>query len=399
MCTVWRPVQTRSNISLRHGSTVCICSLALTRHDFTVIPSEDCHASEYIAAHDARREYISGFTGSAGCAVVTLDKAVLATDGRYFSQALKELDSNWQLLKQGTQDVPTWQEWSATEAAGSKTVAVDPTLISASAAAKLAEKVKRAGGAQLRPLEGNLVDLVWVAGRPDRPSNPALTHPSKFAGKGVEDKLSELRRDLAKKNSLGLVVSELDEVAWLFNLRGFDIPYNPIFFSYAIVTPDSAVIYIDKGKLDADTRAHLDKSGITVKPYEDIFADIKTLSDGQKQPEAGSDAQPAQFAISNKASWALKLAFGEGANVEEVRSPICDAKAIKNATEVEGMKACHVRDGAALIEYFSWLEDQLLAKKAVLDEVAAADKLEELRKGQENYVGLSFNTISSTGPK
>ncbi|MBE3050395.1 aminopeptidase P family N-terminal domain-containing protein, partial [Candidatus Bathyarchaeota archaeon] len=287
-----------------------ICSLTLTRHDVTVIPSEDCHASEYIAGHDARREYICTFTGSAGCAVVTHDKAILSTDGRYFSQALKELDSNWQLLKQGTQDVPTWQEWAATEAAGGKTVAVDPTLISASAADKLAEKVQRAGGARLRPLEENLVDLVWVAGRPDRPCNPAFTLSSKFAGKGVDEKLSELRRELAKKKSLGLVVSELDEVAWLFNLRGSDIPYNPVFFSYAIVTPDSAVIYIDKEKLDAETLSHFGANGITVKPYGDIFADIKSLSDGQKKTDTGSDSQPGKFVISNKSSWALKLAFG-----------------------------------------------------------------------------------------
>lgn len=278
-------------------------------------------------------------------------------------------------------------------------MAVDPTLISASAAEKLAEKIQRAGGRRLRDLEENLVDLVWVSGRPDRPSHPAFTLPGTFSGKSSKEKLSELRRELAKKNSLGLVVSELDEVAWLFNLRGSDIPYNPVFFSYAIVTPDSAVIYVDEVKLDAATRSHLEANGITVKPYGDIFTDIKSLSGGPNRHEADSDGRPPHFVISTKASWALKLAFGEGTNVEEVRSPICDAKAIKNATEIEGMRACHVRDGIALIEFFSWLEDQLVAQKATLDEVSAADKLEELRKGQENYVGLSFNTISSTGPK
>lgn len=378
---------------------VYIFSRALTRPYSTVIPSEDCHASEYIAACDARREYISGFTGSSGCAVVTHDKAILATDGRYFSQALKELDNDWQLLKQGTQDVPTWQEWSATESAGGKTVAVDPTLISASAAEKLAEKVQRAGGRQLRALEDNLVDLVWASGRPDRPSHPAFVLSGIFAGKSAKEKLSELRRELAKKNSLGLVVSELDEVAWLFNLRGSDIPYNPVFFSYAIVTPDSAVIYIDEEKLGAGARSHLEANGIMAKHYGDIFTDIKSLSGGPKKHEADSDGRSPHFVVSTKASWALKLAFGEGTNVEELRSPICDAKAMKNATEVEGMRTCHVRDGVALIQFFAWLEDQLVSCRATLDEVAAADKLEELRKGQENYVGLSFNTISSTGPK
>lgn len=364
-----------------------------------VIPSEDCHASEYIADHDARREYISGFTGSSGCAVVAHDKAALATDGRYFSQAAKELDDNWQLLKQGVQDVPTWQEWTATEAAGGKTVAVDPTLISASAAGKLSEKIQRGGGAELRALEENLVDLVWVTGRPGRPSNPAFILSDTFAGKDVKTKLLELRRELEKKNSLGLVVSELDEVAWLFNLRGSDIPYNPVFFSYAIITADSAVIYIDGEKLDAEARSSLERNGVAIKPYGDVFADIRSLSDRPSQDVAGSNGETPHLLISTKASWALKLAFGDGANVEAVRSPICDAKAIKNVTEMDGMRACHARDGAALIEFFAWLEDHLIVKKATLDEVAAADKLEEIRKGKENYAGLSFNTISSTGPK
>lgn len=365
----------------------------------TVIPSEDCHASEYISEHDARREYITGFTGSSGCAVVTLEKAILATDGRYFSQALKQLDSNWQLLKQGIPDVPTWQEWAATRAAGGKTVAVDPTLISASAAEKLTEKVQRAGGMPLQALEENLVDLVWGSEHLDRPCNPAFTLPGTFAGKSANEKLLELRRELVKKNSLGVIISELDEVAWLFNLRGSDIPYNPVFFSYAIVTLESAAIYVDKEKLDAEASSYLEENGVAIKPYKDIFADIKSLSEKPGQLDPGPACQPPHFAISTKASWALKLAFKRGANVEVTRSPICDAKAVKNATETEGMRACHIRDGVALIEFFSWLENQLVVQRAVLDEVAAADKLEDLRKGQDNYVGLSFNTISSTGPK
>ncbi|GKT88022.1 exocyst complex component Sec8 [Colletotrichum tofieldiae] len=279
--------------------------------DVYVIPSEDSHASEYIAGCDARREFISGFSGSAGCAVVTLDKAALATDGRYFNQASKQLDQNWQLLKQGLQDVPTWQEWSAEQSTGGKVVGVDPELITGSIAKKLAEKVKRSGGSDLVPLDQNLVDLVWAKDRPARPKNPVKVLPNKFSGKDVKTKLKELRQELDKKNSRAFVVSMLDEIAWLFNLRGDDIPYNPVFFSYAIITSDSATLY--------------------------------------------------------------------------------------NKNEMGGMRACHIRDGAALIEYFAWLEDQLVAKKVKLDEVQAADKLEQLRSKQKDYVGLSFDTISSTG--
>ncbi|GJC95463.1 metallopeptidase family M24 [Colletotrichum higginsianum] len=365
--------------------------------DVYVIPSEDSHASEYIAGCDGRREFISGFSGSAGCAVVTLDKAALATDGRYFNQASKQLDQNWLLLKQGLQDVPTWQEWSAEQSAGGKVVAVDPELITGSIAKKLAERIKRSGGSDLLPLNENLVDLVWAGNRPTRPKNPVKVLPVKFSGKDVGTKLKELRQELSKKNSRAFVVSMLDEIAWLFNLRGDDIPYNPVFFSYAIITSDSATLYVDDYKLGEETQAYLAGNGVTVKPYESIFDAISILRSSDKPTEATPGAPSKKFMISTKASWALKRSLGGDGQVDEVRSPIGDSKAVKNDNEMAGMRACHIRDGAALIEYFAWLEDQLVAKKVKLDEVQAADKLEQLRSKQNDYVGLSFDTISSTG--
>ncbi|KAF0316308.1 putative Xaa-Pro aminopeptidase P [Colletotrichum sp. SAR11_59] len=363
--------------------------------DVYVIPSEDSHSSEYIAGCDARREFISGFSGSAGCAVVTLDRAALATDGRYFNQASKQLDKNWLLLKQGLQDVPTWQEWSAEQSAGGKVVGVDPELITASIAKKLAEKIKRCGGSDLVALDENLVDLVWAKDRPARPKNPVVVLPETFSGKDVKSKLKDLRQDLEKKNSHAFVVSMLDEIAWLFNLRGDDIPYNPVFFSYAIITNESATLYIDKSKLGEATRAYLSDNGIAIKSYESIFEAISALRSSVDRADDGLVSK--RFIISTKASWALKRSLGGDGLVDEVRSPIGDSKAVKNKTEMAGMRACHIRDGAALIEYFAWLEDQLVAKKAVLDEVQAADKLEQLRSKQKDYVGLSFDTISSTG--
>lgn len=363
------------------------------------MPSEDSHSSEYIAACDARRAYISGFTGSAGCAVITHDKAALATDGRYFSQAEAELDGNWTLLKQGLQDVPTWQEWSADEAAGGKTVAVDPTLLPVAAVSKLAEKIEKQGGKQLLPLDGNLVDAVWAKDRPAQPSQPVIVLSEDFAGKSVSAKIADLRQELEKTSSPGFVVSMLDEVAWLFNLRGSDIPHNPVFFSYAIVTPEVATLYVDDSKLDEACLAHLKANEVEVKRYGDIFGDCQKLH-AEVTSKAEKQSTPSgNFLISNKASWALKIALGGQGSVDDIRSPIGDAKAIKNEIEIAGMRACHVRDGAALIEYFAWLEDQLIAKKAHLDEVDGADKLEEIRQKQEHFVGLSFRTISSTGPK
>ncbi|POR38463.1 Putative Xaa-Pro aminopeptidase P [Tolypocladium paradoxum] len=364
-----------------------------------IIPSEDSHSSEYIADCDARREFMSGFTGSAGCAVVTLQAAALATDGRYFNQASKQLDDNWTLLKQGLQDVPTWQEWAAEQSAGGKTVAVDPTLLAGPAAKKLAEQIRKAGGSDLLPLDDNLVDAVWADRRPSRPRQAVIVLPDDVAGKSVQSKIADLRQELAKKNCPGFFVSMLDEVAWLFNLRGSDIPYNPVFFSYATVTPQSATLYIDESKLSEACTAHLASNSVQVKPYDAFLSEARSLhAEIAEKNKASGATTPGAFLISNKGSWALQRALGGEGSVEEIRSPVGDAKAIKNETEMAGMRACHVRDGTALIEFFAWLEDQLVAKKATLDEVQAADKLEELRSKKQHFVGLSFPTISSTGP-
>ncbi|RCI13955.1 hypothetical protein L249_8101 [Ophiocordyceps polyrhachis-furcata BCC 54312] len=366
-----------------------------------IVPSEDSHSSEYIADCDARREFISGFTGSAGWAVITRSAAALATDGRYFNQAYHELDDNWTLLKQGLQDVPTWQEWVAEQSAGGKVVAVDPELITCLIAKKLSEQIRKAGGAELLPLQENLIDIVWAAHRPSRPHQPVTVLLDEFSGKSVRSKITDLRHELAKKNCPGFFISMLDEVAWLFNLRGSDIPFNPVFFSYAVVTPHVATLYVDESRLSEIAKSHLASNDVQLKPYETFLSDAREICSEMLENEKTSSPEtlaPQTFLMSNKGSWALQHALGGDGSVEESRSPVGDAKAIKNETETRGMRECHVRDGAALIEFFAWLEDQLVAKKARLDEVQAAQKLEELRSRHRHFVGLSFPTISSTGP-
>ncbi|KAI6778248.1 Xaa-Pro aminopeptidase P-like protein [Emericellopsis cladophorae] len=367
-----------------------------------IVPSEDNHASEYIADSDARRPYISGFTGSAGVAIITPDTAVLSTDGRYIIQATKQLDDNWTLLNSALPEAPTWQDWSAEHSSGGKNVGVDASLIASSMAKKLQEKIHKRGGADLVPLEENLVDLVWGTDQPPRPQEPIIVLPDDLAGKTVQAKLHDLRLELGKRQAIGFVISMLDEIAWLLNMRGSDIPYNPVFFSFAIVTPDSTTLYIDDAKLDHTCKKHLTENEIHLRPYSAILDDARRLSAtaAQAQQPIGDKGtgSPHRLLLSNKGSWALHRALGGDDMVDEVRSPVGDAKAIKNPTELQGMRACHIRDGAALIEYFAWLEDQLVAKKATLDEVEADDKLIELRSKHDNFVGLSFPTISSTGP-
>ncbi|KAL4806136.1 hypothetical protein BDV18DRAFT_152249 [Aspergillus unguis] len=361
--------------------------------DVYIVPSEDSHQSEYIAPCDGRREFISGFSGSAGTAIISLSEAALSTDGRYFNQAAKQLDNNWTLLKRGVEGVPTSQEWITQQAEGGKVVGVDPALITAAAARSLTEALEKSG-ASLVGVSQNLVDKVWGSDRPAPPQEKVRVHPEKYAGKTFQEKVSDLRKELENKKAAGFVISMLDEVAWLLNLRGNDIPYNPVFFSYCIVTPTTVELYIEDEKLTPEVKAHLG-GDVIIKPYDSIFADIKALSDAKKQDTEGS---PAKFLLSNRASWALNLSLGGEDHVDEVRSPIGDAKAVKNEVELAGMRACHVRDGAALIEYFAWLENELVNKKTTLDEVDAADKLEQLRSKQDLFAGLSFDTISSTGP-
>ena len=362
------------------------------------MPSEDAHSSEYIAPTDARREFICGFTGSAGTAVISHNKAALATDGRYFNQASKQLDSNWELLKQGMQDVPTWQEWTLEQAEGGKAVGVDPTTITAPEGKKLAEKIKKKGGKDLVAIAANLVDEVWGKAKPGRPNEPVKVLSMQYAGKSFQDKIEDLRKELDKKKAAGFVVSMLDEIAWLFNLRGNDIPYNPVFFSYAIITPTTATLYVDESKLEPNAKAHL--MGVNIRPYDAVFSDLIALPAQEPVANGASESLPSpkrKYLISTKASWALSQALGGEEKVDEIRSLIGDAKAVKNSTELEGMRQCHIRDGAALSEYFAWLEYELIENHSTIDEVQGADKLEAIRSKHDKFVGLSFDTISSTG--
>ncbi|KAK9470384.1 peptidase M24, structural domain-containing protein [Dipodascopsis tothii] len=363
----------------------------MTQHNIEIyiVPSEDAHQSEYIAPVDGRREFISGFTGSAGCAVISATKAALSTDGRYFLQAEQQLDSNWELLKQGMPDVPTWQEWALREAEGGKNIGVDATLISAAQAKDLTEKIKARKGGHFVGMDVNLVDAVWAAAQPARPKEPLRIQPIEYTGKHFAEKLDDIRKEIDKQAGSGLVVSMLDEIAWLFNLRGNDIPYNPVFFAYAFVTPTTATLYIDEEKITAEIRAFLGDA-VAIKPYDGIFADVKAFGEA-----AATDER--KLLVTSSASFGLTKLV-EPARVKTLKTaPIECAKAIKSPAEVKGMVDCHVRDGVAQIEYFSFLEAEF-KKGREYTEVTGADALERFRAAKDHFVGLSFPTISSSGP-
>ncbi|GMK58907.1 hypothetical protein CspeluHIS016_0603490 [Cutaneotrichosporon spelunceum] len=399
-----------------------------------VVPSGDAHSSEYLAPCDARRAYLTGFTGSAGQAVVTQTEALCWTDGRYFLQASKQLSSDWTLMKAGLPETPTWTNWLK-ELGPTTRVGVDPTVISEKEAAPLATALATDPTRALVPVKDNLVDAIW-ADRPPRPANPVFQLGEEYAGQSVSDKIKALREKLTAIGSPGLVVSALDEVAWLFNLRGSDIPYNPVFFAYAILTLHDVTLFANPASLPSDVKTYLQKNNVAVLEYDKVWQALDSwkgqLSAHRAEKEAADKAaneaataasergevptkvpasEPAppkmeekkdpklvksdKVLIGNSASWAIADALGKD-NCEVRRSLIEDAKARKNATEIEGFRRAHIRDGAALCRYFAWLEE-VLGKGEQWNEFDAATQLENFRRENKLFMGLSFDTISSTG--
>lgn len=356
--------------------------------DAFVVPTEDEHASEYLAAADERRAWISGFTGSAGCAIVTLDHAYLFTDGRYYLQASQQLDDNWTLMKVGMPDVPTWQEFLHKTLPANSKIGIDSTVLSVSDAETISTQLALKGS-ELVPLTTNLVDEVWGATKPKRPANEVFHLPEQFSGESHASKLARLRRALEEKDACAMVVTNLDDLAWLFNLRGSDIDYNPVFFAYAVVEPTRAIVFADAARVADDAKSRL-ANDVEFRPYTAVWeylrADLKGLVDSGDQ----------KVLIASNASLAVASCFDKN-RVLSTRSPITDLKAVKNEVELEGFRQSHLRDGAALVKYFSWLEAQL-EKGVELTECTAADKLEAYRAEQQHFKGLSFPTISATGP-
>lgn len=352
-----------------------------------VIPSGDAHQSEYIASCDERRAFISGFTGSAGTAIVTETKAAMWTDGRYYLQACAQMDDNWVLMKDGLPDTPTQGEWLCEVLPANGRVGVDPFLLSADAWKTLRKKLK-SDGHVLIPIEKDLVDAVWDD-RPPRPVNPVMVQPLQWSGKEWPKKVSEVREKMSEKKAVGLIVTALDEIAWLLNLRGSDISYNPVFFAFVIVTTDSVMLFIDSQKLSDSINAHLtsEKMSVTVLPYSEVATHLASLvfqvADGT-----------GKIWISDKSSYALCDMVPKLRRVND-RSPIALMKSIKNDVEIAGMRSAHIKDAVALCEFFLWLEKE--APKGTLTEVSAAEYAETVRKEQNDYVSLSFHTISAVG--
>ena len=337
-----------------------------------VVPGNDPHASEYMASHWCEMQWISGFNGESGTMVVTLDKALLWTDSRYYLQAGIELkDSTIELMRESDIDCPSVIDWLAENIHG--TIGINPEMFSVNDFADWKEK------AELRSID--LIRPIWTEDRPAIPQDKLYPYSADFAGETVESKLSRMREQLAKKKADALIVSALDEIAWLLNIRGNDVEYNPVVISYVVLEADKCTLFVDANKIDSPAQNYLDFNNIDVKPYEAVFSYISSLSgtilyDGARVNEALYEAIP------------------EGCKKINAKSPILIDKAKKNAVELEGERIAMRQDAVALTRFFMWLEEEAFANGQTQTEWSLMEKLHEFRMMGENFVEESFGTIA-----
>lgn len=363
--------------------------MAANNYAAFIIPSEDAHMSEYVASCDCRRAYMTDFDGSAGVAVVTADKALCWTDGRYFVQAEAQLAKGvWKMMRVN-EDV-AYDKWIAENVEGK--VGVDGATVSVGQF----EKIERRLGARVEVLRAgvvNLVDEVWAGekgGRPEPPKAEVFLQQMEYAGQGVGEKLSNVREAMAGKGVTRMLVAGLDETAWLLNLRGSDVEYNPVFWSYVLVGKDEFVLFCEESRFGDGVKEALAKESVTVRGYGDLRADLAKLGE--------EEVVWIDPAVCNVAMY--KAIVGDRQSKDRVvaeTGPIPLAKAKKNNVELDGARRCHIRDAVAVVKFLTWLEDQVVRQGKRPTECEAADKLDGLRAEQDLFVSLSFPTISSSG--
>ena len=322
--------------------------------DAYIIPSSDPHLSEYPADRWKSREWISGFDGSAGTVVVTADKAGLWTDSRYFLQAGIQLEgSGIELYKMALPETPTIQEFLLHELESGQTVGTDGQTYSVAETAIL-EKALRRKEIKLET-SCDLIDLVWKD-RPAIPGNPLFEMPVELSGKSVREKLDELNNRLRKEGADSLILAALDEVAWTFNIRGTDVAYNPVVISYAFVSEDESVLFIDPKKITAESAENLKKEGVILADYTMIQKYLSRLPENSRV-----------FIDPAKTNISLYNALPKGCTIIEGITPANHLKSIKNETEIKGFRNAVIKDGIALTRFYIWLEKKLAAGEKVTE--------------------------------
>lgn len=351
--------------------------------DAFIFPSTDPHNSEYVPDRWKGREWISGFNGSAGTAVVTMHSAALWTDSRYFIAAADQLSgTEFQLMKLKIEGTPTISEWLGSELreVSSAQVGVDGMCNSAANVEVLVSDLRREGGITVRT---NLdpLDIVWTD-RPQIPASKVEIQPVELAGETVASKLTRIRKALRDLHADGMLMSALDDVAWTLNLRGTDVHCTPVFVSYLLISTTSATLYINKEKLTPEVEAHLESQGVKMAGYDDVRKGIKEYA------EYNILLDP------NETNYTLSRLV----DVQEVirhKSPIPAMKAIKNEAEIRGYRSAMLKDGIALVKFLRWLKPAVEAGGQT--EISIDKKLTSLRAEQPLFRDISFDTIAGYG--
>ena len=350
--------------------------------DAYVVVTDDFHASEYVGTHFKAREFLSGFTGSAGTLVVLPDSAALWTDGRYFLQAAQQLDgSGIELMRMGEPGVPEIADFLRDHVAENGFIGFDSRTVSNAFARTIGEKTRekhiRFAG------DEDLVDLVW-ADRPALSCEPLWELEAKFAGFTRAEKLQQVREKMAELGADVFVIPALDEVAWLLNLRGGDVLYTPVFLSYLLLGRDQATLCVQKEAVSAEIEAQLNAGGVSLAPYDDIYRLVAALPTGTRVLLDGE-----------RANYRITQSVPDGAETLDRPSPIQLMKAMKTPAEQENERLAHIKDGVAVTRFLYWLKHAV--GKEPITELSAAKKLESLRAEGEHYLEQSFDPILAYG--
>ena len=342
-----------------------------------IFPSTDPHQGEYVPDHWKGREFISGFDGSAGTAVVTMTSAALWTDSRYFLSAEEQLrGTEFQLMKLKIEGTPTIAEWIGRECGPGAEVGVDGLVCSASFVKELIADLRKQGGITLRT---NLDPLAQIwRDRPDIPENKVEIYPLEYAGECAHDKIARIRKSLREKHADGMLMSALDDIAWTLNLRGSDVHCNPVFVSYLLISSKDVTLYINKVKLTPEVEAYLKAEGVSIAPYEDVKKGLKDYF------EYNILLDP------DEVNYTLYKAVTR--EIVEEESPVKRMKTIKNPTEIADFKSAMLKDGIAMVKFLKWLMPAVEAGGQT--EMSVDEKLTSLRAEQPLFRGISFDTIA-----
>ena len=351
--------------------------------DVYIVPSADFHQSEYVGEHFKCREFMTGFTGSAGTAVFTKDEAGMWTDGRYFIQAGIQMEGTGvELRKMGEPGVPTVTEYIASVLPENGVIGFDGRVVSVGEGGEY-EKIVNAKNGKI-VYENDFVSEIWTEGRAPLSQEPIFFLEEKYTGESTASKLSRVRAEMAKFGANAHIIATLDDTGWLFNIRGNDVEFFPLILSYSMVLEDKAILYIEESKVSDEIKELLKKDNVEIRPYNDVYEDVKSFGKGDT---VLIDPRRLNYALYNNISKDVKV-------VEEM-NPTVLFKAMKNDVEVANIRQAEIKDSIVHAKFMYWLKNHALKEGAT--EMSASDKLESLRKEQPNYMWQSFAPISSFG--